>query len=351
MNTDYSQFYRGTTSIKSYGNEVGRKDTLVKYEFHTTGEQGNKVMDKMSRQETMQTMNAISSQYGENVIVEFSGDGLAALVESKKNGMDQLQTEEQIKEKEARQTAFNQEVVHYDKRANDLPAYSGIYNVDKTIATAIQNGNKEEQGFVYDIIRQNFLVEDANNMSEEERQANISLGMKKAEYAAENFVPEDKKQDFLKAMQDIAKLASAGKKDENGIMDYGINQIKYLGHGSNLVATTNVLDMMKKTDSKAYKEYQQLGNSEDTAFHQLKNLTNWYADSVSKNQNLVQNYEKKNDDYISDLLKKQSVSKAFDKLDTTSKTAFLDSLKKMQSEGSNFSSLIQRERSRSYWNK
>lgn len=49
MNIDYSQFYRGTTNIPSYGNGTYKKDTLVKYEFNTTDEHGNKVMDKMSR--------------------------------------------------------------------------------------------------------------------------------------------------------------------------------------------------------------------------------------------------------------------------------------------------------------
>ncbi len=36
MNIDYSQFYRGTTNIPSYGNGTYKKDTLVKYEFNTT---------------------------------------------------------------------------------------------------------------------------------------------------------------------------------------------------------------------------------------------------------------------------------------------------------------------------
>lgn len=49
MNIDYSQFYRGTTNIPSYGNGTYKKDALVKYEFNTTDEHGNKIMDKMSR--------------------------------------------------------------------------------------------------------------------------------------------------------------------------------------------------------------------------------------------------------------------------------------------------------------
>ena len=54
MNIDYSRFYRGTTNIPSYGSGAYKKDTLVKYEFNTTDEHGNKVMDKMSREETLQ---------------------------------------------------------------------------------------------------------------------------------------------------------------------------------------------------------------------------------------------------------------------------------------------------------
>ena len=56
----------------------------------------------------------------------------------------------------------------------------------------------------YDIIRQNFLVGNTGSMTEEERQANISLGMKKAEYAAENFISEDSRKSFLEAMESVS---------------------------------------------------------------------------------------------------------------------------------------------------
>ena len=54
------------------------------YEFNTTDEQGNKIMDKMSKEEMFQAMKEISAQYGDSVLVQFSGDGMAALIESKK---------------------------------------------------------------------------------------------------------------------------------------------------------------------------------------------------------------------------------------------------------------------------
>ena len=52
VNQDYSQFYMGTEQLKSYGsNSAARKDTIVKYRFNTTDEDGNKVIDKMSKEE------------------------------------------------------------------------------------------------------------------------------------------------------------------------------------------------------------------------------------------------------------------------------------------------------------
>lgn len=39
----------------------------------------------MSREETLSAMKEIRSQYGDDVIVEFSGDGMAVLVNSIRN--------------------------------------------------------------------------------------------------------------------------------------------------------------------------------------------------------------------------------------------------------------------------
>lgn len=86
VNGGYEQFYKGTEPIKNYGSDINRKNKLVRYEFNTTDENGNKIMDKMSRDETLQAMKDIRSQYGDDVVIEFSGDGMAALVESKKSG-------------------------------------------------------------------------------------------------------------------------------------------------------------------------------------------------------------------------------------------------------------------------
>lgn len=81
----------------------------------------------------------ISKEKDDAVILEISAKGKRAI---------------QLKEK----NEFEQDIVQVDKSADDLPAYSGMYDVDKTISSSLENCSKEEQGFVYDIIRENFLI-------------------------------------------------------------------------------------------------------------------------------------------------------------------------------------------------
>ncbi len=346
MNIDYSQFYRGTTNIPTYGSGAHQKSTLVKYEFNTTDAHGNKVMDKMSKEETLQAMKDIRSQYGDVVIVEFSGDGMAALVEGRKGSM----APENQEAMETKNAAFQKDIVQVDMSLNDLPAYSGMYGADKAVASALENCSKEEQGFVYDIIRQNFLVENSGSMTEEERQANISLGMKKAAYAAENFIPEESRKSFLAAMESIAKLAGAGKADSSGNMDYGVAKARYLGHGSNLVQTTNVSDMMRTMDKDAYAEYPNIDKSEDGGLRSLKYLTNWYAGAVKKDPLMVDAYEKQSQEYVEKNVKDRELDTTFAKISTESMAAFTESLKMFQSNHPNFlSSIISRELTSKFW--
>lgn len=111
---NYSQFYRGTEQLKQYGSGTNGKDTIVRYEFNTKDAQGNKVMDQMSREETLQMMKDISSQYGDNVIVEFSGDGLAKLVEEGKPYSNRQLSEEEAAAHAEKQERFNDEVVQME---------------------------------------------------------------------------------------------------------------------------------------------------------------------------------------------------------------------------------------------
>ncbi len=80
---DYSKFYKGSESVTFHDSGTASTGTIVHYCFDTMDEAGNKIMEKMTKEETMQALNEISAQYGDNVIIEFSGDGLGKIFDYK----------------------------------------------------------------------------------------------------------------------------------------------------------------------------------------------------------------------------------------------------------------------------
>ena len=253
---------------------------------------------------------------------------------------------------DAAQKRFEQDIQHFDRRIA-LPEYCGIYKTDKAVATAVEGCSKEEQIFVYGIIRQNFLKENTSSLTEEERQANIALGMKKAEYACENFIPEEHREKFLDAMNTIAKLAGAGKADKNGNMNYGIAKSSYLGHGSNLVETTNTLDMMKNMDSAAYDEYQRIGvesSNEDRPLNRARFLANWYTKALKEKPNIIEEYEKKSNAYFDKEVKDKELPAHFDRIDVSNKETFLAGIRNFMTKNQNFlSGILSFELSNKFW--
>ena len=160
----------------------------MKYEFNTTDEHGNKVMNKMSREETLATMKEIRSQYGEDVIVEFSGDGMAALVESdKKANLDEI-----VYTSAEKQAAMNDAVVQMENTHRmEIPNIQMNEKLYSSLEGADENAVKAANG----IIKNHFLPSNVGDISEQERQEMIAFGMEEAKYIAENYLDEDGLQD------------------------------------------------------------------------------------------------------------------------------------------------------------
>lgn len=151
---NYSQFYRGTEKLKSYGsNSSAKKDTLVKYEFNTTDKDGNKIMDKMSKEETMRAMNEISAQYGDNVIVQFSGDGLAALVEGPKGACIPQPTEEQLAAKAEKDARFLNDIVQNEHVEVAEEHITGGIDYNRIMHEKSPETAKEVDGYLHEFNR------------------------------------------------------------------------------------------------------------------------------------------------------------------------------------------------------
>ena len=258
MNIDYSQFYRGTTNIPSYGSGAYKKDTLVKYEFNTTDEHGNKVMDKMSKEDTLQAIKDIRSQYGDSVIVEFSGDGLAALAGGGKFMSGRAMTEEEAAKRAARDAAFQAENViqHENTHRIVIPNYETNEHLYNSLAGAGDNVISSTMGII-----SNYLMPgDASGLSEQERQDMAAFGLEAAMYLAENYLDESHAADFMSAMETVAKYGLNGSVSDGGKVIYNVQEGKVRMSG----APGSYVDMegwLKANDTELYNQINELNQS------------------------------------------------------------------------------------------
>ncbi len=253
----YSQFYKGTEPIKSYGasDAPGKKDTLVKYDFSTTDEQGNKIMDKMSKEEALRAMNDIRSQYGDNVILEFSGDGLAALSESIKAQSRKTCTEPTEEEKAVmaqKQEELDKAIVHMENThrllipniQTNAKLYGSLEQADETVVSAA-NG----------IIKNYLMPSNVTGVSETQRRERVAFGLEEARYLAENYLDEEHGREFISAMETIAKYGLNGKVAEDGKVTYHIEKGPLVGMSGDY-ADQN--DIIKEKAPELYLEMKEL---------------------------------------------------------------------------------------------
>ena len=259
VNQDYSQFYVGTEQLKSYGsNSAAKKDTLVKYRFNATDEHGNKVMDKMSKEETMKAMNEISAQYGDSVIVQFSGDGLAAVAEGKKFMSGREMTEEETAAKAARDAAFQAENVTQLENTHRIVIPN--YETNEQLYNSLAGADDKVISSTMGIISNYLMPSDVSGLSEQERQDKVAFGLEAAKYLAENYLDETHAADFMSAMETIAKYGLNGSVSDSGKVIYNVQegQVRMSGAPSSYV---DMESWLKANDTDLYNQINELNQS------------------------------------------------------------------------------------------
>ncbi len=85
----------------------------------------------------------------------------------------------------------------------------------------------------------------------------ISLGLEKAKYLAEHYMEKEKADEFMSAMNTIAKIGTSGTVNENGILQYDVPRGPLVGAPDDYV---NEFDIMKKADRSAWNKYSSMMN-------------------------------------------------------------------------------------------
>lgn len=255
---NYSQFYKGCEPLQNYGSGgegLTPKDTLVRYDLSTTDEQGNKLMGPMSKEEALRAMKEISSQYGDNVLVQFSGDGLQALAQDiqsqiKKGNMEL--TEEQKAEQVRKQELMEQSIVQLENTHRLV--IPNIQTNDKLYGS-LENASEEVVKAANGIIKNYLMPHDVSGMTEEQRQDAIAFGLEEARYLAENYLDEQHAGDFLSAMETIARYGMNGTVSGDGKVTYHIEKGPLVGAPDDYVSES---DILKSKAPDLYKELQEM---------------------------------------------------------------------------------------------
>lgn len=136
-----------------------------------------------------------------------------------------------------------------DVTVHQAVIYSGNIQADEAVKQALTDSSQEVKDASYGIIERNFLPGNVGDMTEEERQSLISLGMEQARYIAGNYMSGEQAEDYLTAMEKIAKYGMNGTLEENGKVSYDISKGRPIGAPEDYV---DYEELMKNTAPETY---------------------------------------------------------------------------------------------------
>lgn len=132
---------------------------------------------------------------------------------------------------------------------------TGYAAIDNTIIDSLNGVSDEVRQYAYDIVRNDLLLEYAEDISEDERQNLISLGLSEAQYIADNYLSGNNAKAFMSAIKKVAGIAANGVCEEDGTMNYGGIYRTDITENGYTVQITDTFNMMKRYRPDMYKEY------------------------------------------------------------------------------------------------
>lgn len=141
--------------------------------------------------------------------------------------------------------------------ARDLER-TGYASIDNTIIDSLNGVSDDIRQYAYDIVRNDFLIDNAGDMSEEERQELISLGLSEAQFIADNYLSGENAEDFMTAIKKVAGIAANATREEDGTMDYGGIYSRNHTENGYTVEITDSIGIIKRFCPDVYKEYKAL---------------------------------------------------------------------------------------------
>lgn len=282
-------------------------------------------------------LSNLPKKVSENIARQFRNtDGEAVSIEishvGKKLSVDILERERPVLETIS---------LNANKPVTHMPR-TGYESIDNKLIDSLKNVSEEVRQNVYGIIRQDMLRGYNGGMSEVERQDRISFGLAEAKYIADNCMEESDADKFMEAMKKIAGIVERGTADATGKMSYDMpgDRSCFVDKNGYTVQTTDTVGMMQKYDPERYSKWKELqdkfGETGDSEYLKasMRVSIEFVMDNVQRHPGRVEEYEKEQKDKENDL-SDQKVKKTFEKVDTKSFDAFMNSLRAIQNQNMN----------------
>lgn len=261
--------------------KVTYQPSSIRYEFNTTDQNGNKIMDKLTHNEAMELLNDISKKHGNNVIVELSGDAVEALKENMFKEKNAQFNESYKRELEERSALLQTFLEPAQKLHRIIPNIQTNNKLEKSL----QGADDNIVDAAYSIIRNNLIPSSIGDLTEDERIALISVGLEEAKFLADR-LEGDKASSFIDAMNTIAKYGINGKSDNQGNVTYDIRWGAIVGAPDDYISTG---ELMQRISPEQYKTYSAMldealeKNNEQLLLKATKFAIDWERKSYQTN--------------------------------------------------------------------
>ncbi|MGQ4677740.1 hypothetical protein [Paenibacillus polymyxa] len=204
--------------------------------------------------------------------------------------------------------------------------YFGTTQINDALNRVLEGQPEEVSDAVYNMIQSNFIV-DGTVTDEKQRAVLLEMGVSQSKYIADHYMEGDKAKEFMQTMNQIAGIALTRTIDsETGDISYTTPTDRPIGAPEDYVKLSEV---MKQVDPQKYTAFMNDIKGGGNGLSQLLS----FAQKVPQNPDWINKY-KEHTEQTEELLNKPQLTNRFDKADTSSASAFMNSMQNLLKESS-----------------
>ena len=227
---------------------VRRDENTVYYEFNTKDWHGNKVMDKLSYEESWKLLHEIGQQYkGQNVFISLSGDAVNAFDPEEMAAHRMVWNEQTKRLLEER----NENLIKLEPIKTERRRLIPNCKTNSKMREALDGADEWLKEAAYSIFDKNLMPNDVGHLSVKERQELIYIGLEQAKYLAER-LGNGKAGLFMDAMNTLAKYGMNGKVNEKGFVVYDVKWGNGIGRRDDEINPINYMEEISPDDYEMY---------------------------------------------------------------------------------------------------